>query len=56
MKTKLGNTDPVFTCLVCAISAIAAVPPAMLAATFFNVECHVGLFIQVEENQFQHVL
>jgi hypothetical protein len=56
MKVKLGSTDSVPTCLVRVISAIAAVPPHMLTATFLNVELHVGLYVQVEENQFQHFL
>jgi hypothetical protein len=36
---------------------IAAKTPAMLAATFANVECNVGfLCLQVERNQFEHLL
>jgi hypothetical protein len=56
MKVKLGITDSVRTFLVYVISAIAAVPPAMMTATFFNLERHVGLYVQVELNQFQHFL
>jgi hypothetical protein len=56
MKVKLGSTDSVPSCLVCAISAIAAVPSAMLTAIFLNVEHRVGLCVQAEENQFQHFL
>lgn len=56
MKFKLDSTDLVPTCLVCAISAIAAVPHAMLTAAFLNVEHHASLYVQVEENQFQHCL
>jgi hypothetical protein len=51
MRVKLGGTDP-----VPAWSAIAAVLPHALAATFFDVKHHVYLCVQVEKNQFENVM
>jgi MFS superfamily sulfate permease-like transporter len=56
MKVKRGSTVSVPTCMVCIISAIAAVPPAMLTATFLNVEPQIGLYVKVAENLFHHFL
>lgn len=52
----LCKSDLVPACPVCAIYAIAAVPPAMLAATFVNMQHHISLPLQAERNQFQHPL
>lgn len=48
----LCNSDLVPACPVCATYAIAAVPPAMLTATFVNMQHHVSLslFRQKETN------
>jgi hypothetical protein len=56
MKMKLGKTDLVSAYPVCAISTIATIPPTILAATFMNMERHVGLCVQVDRNHFQHLL
>jgi hypothetical protein len=51
MKTKFHITDPKPVCLVHAVSASAAIPPAILAAASANTERRVGLCLQVEGNQ-----
>lgn len=56
MKMKLGNTYLVSAYPVCANSAIATIPPTILAATFMNMERHVSLYVQVDRIHFQHLL
>jgi hypothetical protein len=56
LEEALSNHDPLSACLVCAISTIAAIPPAMLATTFANMEFCVSLCFQMEGNQIHHLL
>jgi hypothetical protein len=56
LKTKLGRTEPVPASPGRSISPVAAVRPAVLAATVVKMECCVGLCLQAEGNQFQHLL
>jgi hypothetical protein len=57
MKTKFGNTVYLarLSRWVLAISTIGAVPSAMLV-TFANVQRHIGLCPEAQENQFQDLL
>jgi hypothetical protein len=52
----LCNTEPETACAVRATCALAAVLPATLAATVANMGCRVGLCLQEEGTQFQHLL
>jgi hypothetical protein len=53
MKMKVGNvTQYLPACHAHVISATTAIPPAILAATITNMECHVGLCLLADGIQF----
>jgi hypothetical protein len=60
-KSKLGNTVYFTTMYRFRLHGSRnflqfVIPPAIFAATFTNMGCRVGLCLQAERNQFQHLL